>query len=226
METRALSGLDGGTGALSGLNSGTGALSGLDGGTGPLSGMDRETGALLGLDSGSEALPGPDVGTRALSGLDVGTGVTEGSDKGGRRGGRSAYKYIRYPSAFHSPRSINSSPSAKVQWVELLSAISLAMAFSLMAGVVAGSRTRSDVTRSSGSAAILSSVAPRCDGSSVAAGSGSPSSVGSGFCSAQLGDGGLGSGSGVELPRSSTGQMVRGNPFLASIHSTKAAKYA
>ncbi len=108
----------------------------------------------------------------------MGTGVTEGSDEGGRRGGRSAYKSKRSPSAFHSPRSINSSPSAMVQWAELLSALSLSMALSLVAGMVAGSRTWSDVTRSSGFAAILSSVAPRCDGSLVAAGTMSPSSVG------------------------------------------------
>ncbi len=52
----------------------------------------------------------------------------------------------------------------------------------------------------------------------------SPSSVGSCFCSAQRGDGGLGSGSEVELVRSSSGHMVYGDPFPASIPSTKAAK--
>ncbi len=38
------------------------------------------------------------------------------------------------------------------------------------------------------------------------------------------GDGGLGSGSGVDLARSSSGETVRGDPFLARVHSTKAAK--
>ncbi len=56
------------------------------------------------------------------------------------------------------------------------------------------------------------------------AGSGSPSLVGSGWCSIPRGDGGLGSGSGVDLARSSSGQMVSGDPFLARVHSTKAAK--
>ncbi len=37
-------------------------------------------------------------------------------------------------------------------------------------------------------------------------------------------DGGLGSGPGVDLARSSPGEMVRGDPFLARVHSTKAAK--
>ncbi len=35
---------------------------------------------------------------------------------------------------------------------------------------------------------------------------------------------GLGTGSGVDLARSSSGQTVRGDPFLARVHSTKAAK--
>ncbi len=38
------------------------------------------------------------------------------------------------------------------------------------------------------------------------------------------GEGGLGTGSGVDLARSSSGQTVRGDPFLARVHSTKAAK--
>ncbi len=54
---------------------------------------------------------------------------------------------------------------------------------SLVAGIVAGSRTWSDVTCSIGSAAIISSVTPCGDGSSV--------TVGSGLGSAQRGDGGL-----------------------------------
>ncbi len=40
----------------------------------------------------------------------------------------------------------------------------------------------------------------------------------------QWGEGGLGTGSGVDLARSSSGQTVRGDPFLARVHSTKAAK--
>ncbi len=90
----------------------------------------------------------------------------------------------------------------------------------------AGSHTLTDVISSSGSAAILSSVAPCGDGSSVAAGSGAPSAVGSGMRSAQRGDGGLGTGSGVELARFSWEQVGNGYPFLASVPSTKAAKLA
>ncbi len=84
--------------------------------------------------------------------------------------------------------------------------------------------TLTDIISSSGSAAILSSVAPCGDGSSVAAGSGSPSAVGSGMRSVQRGDGGLGTGSGVELARFSWEQVGNGDPFLASVHSTKAEK--
>ncbi len=38
------------------------------------------------------------------------------------------------------------------------------------------------------------------------------------------GDGGLGSGSGVDLARLSSGEMVRGDPFFGRDHSTKVAK--
>ncbi len=55
-------------------------------------------------------------------------------------------------------------------------------------GTVAGSRTLTNVS-GSGFATILSTVA---------VGSGSPSAVGSGMRSAQRGDGGLGTGSGVD----------------------------
>ncbi len=48
--------------------------------------------------------------------------------------------------------------------------------------------------------------------------------MGSGWCSAPRGDGGLGSGSGVDLARSSTAETVKGDPFLARVHSMKAAK--
>ncbi len=168
----------------------------------------------------ASGLTGLPMGIEALSWQDSGTEVAEGSDEGGRRGGRS----MRSPSAFHSPRSLNSSLSAKAQGVELLSALSLSAAISFVAGVVAGSRTWSDGKHSSRSAAIHSSIAPCGDGSSVAVGSGSLSSVGSGMRSAQRWDGGLDSGSGVVLVRSSSEQTVSGDPFLASIHSTKAVK--
>ncbi len=83
------------------------------------------------------------------------------------------------------------------------------VAFSLEAGVVAGSSTLTDVISSSGSAAIRGSVAPCGDGSSVAVGSGSLSAVASDMCSAQRGDGGLGTGSGVCVSPVSTPQRRR-----------------
>ncbi len=43
---------------------------------------------------------------------------------------------------------------------------------------------------------------------------------------APRGDGGLGSGSGVDLARSSSGETVRGDLFLARVHSTKTANSA
>ncbi len=78
-----------------------------------------------------------------------------------------------------------------MQGAELFSTLSLFATFSHVADTVAGSRTLTDVS-GSGSASILSTVAPSCDGSSVVAGSGSTSAVGSGMRSAQRGDGGLG----------------------------------
>ncbi len=78
-----------------------------------------------------------------------------------------------------------------MQGAELFSTLSLSATFSHVADTVAGSRTLTDVS-GSGSASILSTVAPSGDGSSVVAGSGSPSAVGSGMHSAQRGDGGLG----------------------------------
>ncbi len=81
------------------------------------------------------------------------------------------------------------------------------MTLSPMASSVAGSHTWSDVT-GSGSEAILSTVAVAGDGSSVAAGSGSPSPVGSGLCSALWGDGRLGSRSGVRLVSSSAMKRI------------------
>ncbi len=72
---------------------------------------------------------------------------------------------------------------------ELLSVLSLSTAFSFVAGIVAGSCTWSDDQRGSGSVVILSSVALLGDGLSVVTGlgSGSPSTLGSGLCSAQRG---------------------------------------
>ncbi len=110
---------------------------------------------------GSVALPGPNSGNGALS-----------------------------PVLWHNPHSILSSPSAAAQGAELLSELTLSAVFSLVAGVVAGSHTLTDVISGSGSMAILSTVAPCGDGSSVAAGSGSPSAVGSGMRSTQRGGGG------------------------------------
>ncbi len=109
-----------------------------------------------------------------------------------------------------------------VQRAELHSALTLSAAFSHVAGSVAGSRTLTDVI----SGSFLRTVAPCADGSSVAAGSGSPSVVGSGMRSAQRGDGGLGTGSGVDLARSSSWETVRGDPFLDRVHSMKAANSA
>ncbi len=72
-------------------------------------------------------------------------------------------------------------------------------AFFHVADVVAGSHTLTDVISGSSSVKILSTI-PQCvDGTLVAAGSGSLSAVGSGMRSMHRGDGGLGTGSGVEL---------------------------
>ncbi len=152
---------------------------------------------------GSELASGLHSGTECLTGLDRDTGLTEGSDEGGWRGGRAAYKSLNPPSELHSPRSKISSPSAVVQWVELLSAILLSTACSLVAGIVASSCT-SGVTSNIGYAAILSSDAPYGDGLAIAAGSVSPTSVSSGLDTAQQGVGGLGSGSDCALDRGRT----------------------
>ncbi len=133
-------------------------------------------------------------------------GQADSSDKGGRRGGMSAY-------ISKSDSTELSSPSAMVQWVKLPSALSLSMTLSPVASSEAGSRTWSDVMGSS-SGAILSTVAPLGSGSSVAAGSGSPSAVGSGSSSAQRGDGGLGSGSSGVRDR---GRMLSRHRMIASL---------
>lgn len=117
-------------------------------------GMHMGTEALFGLESGTEALSGLHSGTEALSKLELGTEVIEGSDKGGRRMGLSTYisasQSIMSPLKFSSPRYTINSSSAMVQCAELISIF-------LVSGVVACSRTWSDVTCSSSSTAILSS---------------------------------------------------------------------
>ncbi len=90
-----------------------------------------------------------------------------------------------------SPSCLIRSPSATMQGAELFSTLSLSATFSHVADTVAGSRTLTDVS-GSGSASILSTVAPSGNGSSVVVGSGSTSAVGSGMRSVQRGDGGLG----------------------------------
>ncbi len=74
------------------------------------------------------------------------------------------------PLLWHSPRAILSSPSAAVRGAELLSALTPSAAFSLVAGVVAGSHTLTDIISGSGSAAILSTVSPYDDSSLVSGG--------------------------------------------------------
>ncbi len=93
---------------------------------------------------------------------------------------RSLSQSIRFPSKSSSPRCTISSPPATVQGEELHSALSPSTACSLGASVVAGSCTWSD-GMGSVSGAILRSVALHCSGSLIAAGNGSPSSVGSGL---------------------------------------------
>ncbi len=158
-------------------------------------------------------------------GLD-GTSGDDGERRGGSSISRAASQSIRSRSMSISPRCINSSPSAAVQVAELHSTITPSTAGSLKAGVVAGSRTLTDVICSSGSVVILSSVTPCGDGSSVAVGSGSLSAVDSGMRSTQRGDGGLGTGSGVDLARSSSVETLKDDPFLARVHSTNAANSA
>ncbi len=151
--------MNSGTGALSRLNSGTWALSGLNLGTGANSGLDGETEALSGLNSGMGELSGLDGGTGALSGLNSGTGAHSGLDGGtwalsGLNSGTGALS----PSELHSPWSKTTSPSATVQESELFSVLSLSVSFSLDAVFVAGSRTWTDITSSSGSVVIRGSV--------------------------------------------------------------------
>ncbi len=157
---------------------------------------------------GSEAPSGLDKGIKDEGGLD-GTSGDDGERRGGSSISRAASQSIRSRAMSSSPRCINSSPSAAVQVAELHSALIPSTAVSLKEGIVAGSRTLTDVICSSGSAAIVRSVTPCDDGSSVAAGSGSPSAVCSGMRSTQRGDGGLGTGSGEDLARSSSVETVK-----------------
>ncbi len=200
-----------------------------------LPGLTSGTGANTGERSGGAGSGGllRGAGTGGRSGGEGSGGRLRGAGTGGRSGGAGSGGRLRgagtgalRPLLWHNPRAILSSSSAAVQGAELLSALTLSVAFSLKAGVVAGSRTLTDVICSSGSVAILSSVALCGDGSSVAAGSGSPSVVGSGMCSVQRGDGGLATGSGVALARFSWEQAGNGDPFLTNVHSTKAVKFA
>ncbi len=143
---------------------------------------------------------GGNLWASGLSGLKSGTGDFSGLNSGmGAHSGLNSGTGTLSSSVWHSCRAILSSPSAAVQGAELLSALTLSVAFSLVAGVVAGSRTWSDDPWGSGSVAILSSVALLSDGLSVVTCSGSPLAVSSGSHSAQRGDGGLGTGSGVAL---------------------------
>ncbi len=144
-----------------------------------------------------------------------GTSGDDGERRGGISYSSSVSQSIKSPSMSSSPRCRISSPSATVQGAELHSALTPSTAGSLVVGIVTGSRTWSDVLGST-SGAILCSVARLCAGSQIAAGNGSPSSVGSGWCSVPLGDGGLGSGSGVDLARSSTAQM---NEWMMHLYS-------
>ncbi len=142
---------------------------------------------------GSEVPSGLDKGTKDEGGLD-GTSGDDGERRGGSSISSSVFQSIKSPSMSSSPRCIISSPSATVQGVELHSALTLSTAGSLVMGTVADSRTWSDGLGST-SEVILCSVARLCAGLQIAVGNGSPSSVGSGWCSAPRGDGGLVQGS-------------------------------
>lgn len=119
----------------------------------------------------TRALSGKDVGTSAHSGNRGDIGLQRRREKRGQVGPQVYKVPMKYPPSLRQSQFSTSSPSAVLQWVELLSAITLASTYSLMVGDVASSYTWSAGLRSSGSVAILGSVK---------AGSGSPSSVGSG----------------------------------------------
>ncbi len=85
-------------------------------------------------------------------------------------------KSLSVSKSIRSSESSVSSPSAMAPWAGLSIAPAISTAVSIRACAV-GSRTWSD-TWGSGSGAIVSSVAPGGDGSTLAAGSGSLSAVG------------------------------------------------
>ncbi len=145
---------------LPGLNSGTGPLSGLDVETGALSGLNLGTGALSGLDVETVAFSGLNSGTGALSRLDMETGAHLWAGCGNRsplwagRGNRGNRGLRRR----REERGRVSIPVNKVLLRTPLcdhTVITLA----LEVGIVAGSHTWTEVTCSSGSAAIRCSVA-------------------------------------------------------------------
>ncbi len=139
-------------------------------GTGERSGVAGSGGRFRGAGTGGSGAPsGLDMGTRDEGGLD-GTSGGDGERRGGSSISRSVSQSIRSPSMSSSPSCIISSPSAMMQGAELLSALSLSAAFFHVAGSVASSRTLTDVISGCGSAAILSTVAPCGDGSSVSGG--------------------------------------------------------
>lgn len=138
-----------------------------------------------------------------------------------KEGGEGAGQQIHLKSESSSHRSTLGTLSAMVQGMELLSVLSLFSAFSLVARLIAGSRTWTDIISNSCSSTvvILSSVVPFGDVSLVTVVI--LLLVGSGLSSAQQGDGRLGSVSGVELVRTSLGQTVNRDPLLASIYFIK-----
>ncbi len=109
----------------------------------------------------------------------AGTSGDEGERRGGSSISSSALQSIKSPSMSSRPRCTISSPSATVQGAELHSALTPSTAGFLVVGIVAGSHTWSDGLGST-SVAIIRSVARLRAGSQIAAGNGSPSSVGSG----------------------------------------------
>ncbi len=187
--------------------------------------QERVGGHLWGAATGgSEAPSGLDKGTKDEGGLD-GTNGDDGEKRGGSLNSSSVSQSIRSPSMSSSPRCIIRSLSAMVQGAELHSMLTPSMAGSLVVGTIAGSHTWSDGLGSI-SGVIFRSVAQLCASSLIAVGNGSPSSVGLGWCSAPQRVGGLSSESGVDLVRSSTRQMVSGDPLLGRVHSMKAENYA
>ena len=136
------------------------------------------------------------------SGLDGTSGET------GKLGITSIDQSIRSRTcSIRSSETVYSSPSVAGVWAGLSSTPSISTRTPTMHGV-AGSHTWSVALSRSCSLSV------DCSGSAAAVGSGSVRRDG----------GWLVSGSGVGLARSSMGQTVRGDPFLARVHSTNAAK--